>query len=87
MQPVWASVVLSQTGVLCAYQLGFVPPAQGIEWAYALLAGLCGLGPVVLRHGPGALPMQSMRNARSSAGAHVHFRGLDRGRDLNTDGP
>lgn len=29
-------------------------PGATVQWAYLLIAGLCGMGPVVLRNGPGA---------------------------------
>lgn len=65
MQAVWGSVVLSQLFVLVWHQMG-IPllvyitgekfPSSGttVEWAYLLLAGCLGMGPVVLRNGPGA---------------------------------
>jgi hypothetical protein len=58
---VWSVVVLSQTLVLVSYQFGLVPAAPGIEWAYALVAGLLGLGSVTLRAGPGKLPVDTYR--------------------------
>jgi hypothetical protein len=63
MQMVWAIVVLSQLAVLVLQQTGLIGSQPSIEWAYVLIGGLCGLGPLVLRHGPGVLPMQSMKNA------------------------
>jgi hypothetical protein len=63
MQAVWAIVVLVELGVLASQQIGLIETRPSIEWAYVLIGGLCGLGPLVLRHGPGVLPMQSMRNA------------------------
>jgi hypothetical protein len=65
---VWATVVLSQLAVLVAVQVGLVTPRseEFISWAYLLIGGLCGLGPLALRHGPGVLPMQSMRSATSA---------------------
>lgn len=32
----------------------FPSPGSTIEWAYLLIGGLCGMGPIVLRSGPGA---------------------------------
>jgi hypothetical protein len=63
MQYVWGIVVLSQLAVLVSQQTGLIGSQPSIEWAYLLIGGLCGLGPLVLRHGPGVLPMQSMKNA------------------------
>jgi hypothetical protein len=66
LQRVWAVVVLSQTFVLfwaqwCApilYAYGFMDRgwhAGGtVEWAYLLVGALLGMGPMVLRSGPGA---------------------------------
>lgn len=66
LQAMWAAVVGSQLFVLVWHQLGipFVVfmgwaktyPSSGttVEWAYLLLAGCLGMGPVVLRNGPGA---------------------------------
>jgi hypothetical protein len=59
----WATVTLSQLIVLLWHQLGIpalvyftqVPyPSSGstVEWAYALLGGLVGLGVTMLRKGP-----------------------------------
>jgi hypothetical protein len=66
LQVVWATTMLSQLFVLVWHQWG-IPfivfmkwtasyPASGstVEWAYLLLAAGLGLGPVVLRNGPGA---------------------------------
>lgn len=66
MKVVWASVTISQLLVLLWHQVG-IPfivfmkwsqsyPSSGstVEWAYALVAACVGLGPVVLRTGPGA---------------------------------
>jgi hypothetical protein len=66
MQWVWATVVWSQLAVLLWHQVGISAlvyvtarpwPSSGstVEWAYLLVGGLCGLGPLVLRRGPGAL--------------------------------
>lgn len=60
---VWATVVLSQLGVLTAHQTGFIAASASIEWAYLLIGGLCGLGPIILRHGPGMLPVRSIADA------------------------
>jgi hypothetical protein len=67
MQVVWASVTISQLLVLLWHQVGITAlcysvgkascyPSSGttVDWAYLLLAGCVGLGPVVLRSGPGA---------------------------------
>jgi hypothetical protein len=65
MQRVWASVVISQLGVLLWAQLG-VPllfafgmlpnwkAGTTAEWAYLLVGACLGMGPMVLRSGPGA---------------------------------
>lgn len=64
VRAVWASVTLSQLLVLLWHQVGIPAvvyftghpyPSSGttVEWAYLLLAGCVGLGPVVLRAGPG----------------------------------
>ena len=65
MQRVWASVVLSQLFILVWSQF-FVPLlfAYGVlpnwkagttgEWAYLLIGACLGMGPMVLRSGPGA---------------------------------
>ncbi len=69
---VWATVVLSQTCVLVFQQIG-VPaivyfgggswPSAGatIDWAYLLIVGLCGLGPVVLNAGPGKVNLDAVK--------------------------
>src|SRR5690606_5411041 len=65
MQTVWGAVVISQLFVLLWHQAGIPAlvyltgagyPSSGttVEWAYLLLAGCLGMGPVVLRSGPGA---------------------------------
>lgn len=70
MQIVWASVTISQLFVLLWHQLGipwFVLlmrqtqpgwqyPSSGstVEWGYLLVAACVGLGPVIMRAGPGA---------------------------------
>lgn len=67
MQWVWGSTVISQVLVLIWHQVGIPAlcffegvkacyPSSGttVEWAYLLVAGLMGLGPVVLRAGPAA---------------------------------
>lgn len=67
MQVVWGTVVISQTLVLLWHQIGIPAlcfyvgnkacyPSSGttVEWAYLLVVGLCGLGPVMLRSGHGA---------------------------------
>ncbi len=74
MQCVWASVCWSQLLVLVWYQAG-VPllcyavgnktcfPSAGstIEWAYLLLAACLGMGPVILRNGPGKLDINEFK--------------------------
>jgi len=69
---VWATVVLSQCAVLVFQQVG-VPaivyfgggewPSAGatIDWAYLLIVGLCGLGPVVLNAGPGKVNLDAVK--------------------------
>lgn len=69
---VWAIVVLSQVCVLVFQQVG-VPaivyfgggtwPSAGatIDWAYLLIVGLCGLGPVVLNAGPGKVNIDALK--------------------------
>lgn len=66
MAAVWAAVTLSQLGVLLWHQLGIPAvmalgwvsryPSSGstVEWAYLLVGACVGLGPLVLRAGPGA---------------------------------
>lgn len=67
MQAVWAAAAVSQLIVLVWHQMGipalcyFVGnpacyPSSGatVNWSYLLLAALMGMGPVVLRDGPGA---------------------------------
>lgn len=66
MQIMWAVALGTQIFVLFWYQwvVPFIVfmewasryPSAGstVEWAYALIAGLLGMGPVVLRNGPGA---------------------------------
>jgi len=70
---VWSIVVLSQLFVLLMAQVG-VPavvylfggnwPSAGatIDWAYLLVAGLCGLGPVVLNRGPGKVDVNGLKS-------------------------
>ncbi|WP_027578498.1 hypothetical protein [Bradyrhizobium sp. Ai1a-2] len=69
---VWAIIVLSQLGVLVWQQLGVpavvylwggVWPSAGatIDWAYLLIAGMCGLGPVVLNAGPGKVNVDALK--------------------------
>jgi hypothetical protein len=69
---VWATVVLSQLAVLVWQQVGvpamvFIfarpwPPAGAtIEWAYLLISGLCGLGPVILNAGPGKVNVDALK--------------------------
>lgn len=69
---VWSAVVLSQLGVLLWAQVGISAylrafggswPSSGatIDWAYLLVAGLCGLGPVVLNSGPGKVSLTGLK--------------------------
>ncbi len=69
---VWAIVVLSQLSVLLWAQVGISAlvywkggawPSAGatIDWAYLLVAGLCGLGPVVLNSGPGKVNLDGLK--------------------------
>lgn len=69
---VWATVVLSQLCVLLFLQVGISAvvycfggawPSAGAtgDWAYLLIAGLCGLGPVVLNGGPGKVNVDSLK--------------------------
>lgn len=66
MQRMWVAVVASQLFVLLWHQFA-IPfivfigltaryPSSGatVEWAYLLIAACLGMGPVVLRNGPGA---------------------------------
>lgn len=72
MQAVWASVVISQLFVLLWHQVGIPAyveltghryPSSGttVEWAYLLLAACLGMGPVVLRNGPGTLSTANIK--------------------------
>lgn len=74
MQVVWASATLSQLFVLLWHQVG-IPfivfmgwtaryPSSGttVEWSYLLLGACLGLGPLVLRGGPGALPVDRYKS-------------------------
>jgi len=72
MRIVWAIVVLSQLGVLLWAQVGIPAfgrlfggewPSAGatIDWAYLLVVGLCGLGPVVLNKGPGKVDLSNLK--------------------------
>lgn len=66
MQSVWATVVITQLFVLLWHQIGIPAivaleivekyPSSGstVEWAYALIGALMGLGPMVFRTGPAA---------------------------------
>lgn len=69
---VWAIVVLSQLMVLLWLQVGISTlvylfggswPSAGAtgDWAYLLIAGLLGLGPVVLNGGPGKVSVDSLK--------------------------
>lgn len=65
MKAVWSTVVITQLFVLLWHQVGIPAvvfftdldyPSSGstVEWAYALIGALMGLGPMVFRTGPGA---------------------------------
>ncbi len=66
MQKVWGFAVITQLFVLLWHQVGIPAivalgliqryPSSGttVEWAYMLVGALMGLGPLVLRSGPGA---------------------------------
>jgi hypothetical protein len=67
MQTMWVTVITTQLFVLVWHQLGIPAvtfftgaayPSSGstVEWAYALIGALMGLGPMVLRTGPAAAP-------------------------------
>lgn len=69
---VWAIVVLSQLAVLLWLQVGISAlvyvkggawPSAGAtgDWAYLLIVGLLGLGPVVLNGGPGKVNVDSLK--------------------------
>lgn len=74
MQAVWASVAVSQLLVLLWHQVGipfvvfmkwatvYPPSGSTVEWAYLLLAFCLGAGPVVLRSGPGAMPVDKLKS-------------------------
>ena len=73
MVRIWAAVILSQLAVLLWHQLGIPAftavtgspyPSSGAsaDWAYLLIAALMGMGPLVLRSGPGAAnPMERFK--------------------------
>lgn len=72
LQAVWASVTISQLLVLLWHQVGIPAlvyfghgpyPSSGgtVEWAYALLGGCVGFGPLVLRNGPGAISPEKLK--------------------------
>ncbi|MFL9829068.1 hypothetical protein, partial [Rhodoplanes sp. SY1] len=63
VRAVWAAVTLSQLAVLLWHQVGIPAlvyvtgeryPSSGttVDWAYALVFGCLGLGPMVMRSGP-----------------------------------
>ena len=69
---VWAVVVLSQLGVLLWSQLGAPAivyvwggawPSAGatINWAYLVVVGALGMGPVVLNAGPGKVNLDGLK--------------------------
>lgn len=66
MQSIWGSVVITQLFVLLWHQLGIPAvvyfgygpyPSSGstVEWAYALIGALMGLGPMIMRTGPASV--------------------------------
>ncbi|MGY3607687.1 MULTISPECIES: hypothetical protein [unclassified Bradyrhizobium] len=73
LQRVWAIATLSQLFVLVWHQfvipfivfMGLTAryPSSGttVEWAYLLVGALLGLGPLVLRNGPGALSPDKLK--------------------------
>lgn len=72
LKVVWATVTLSQLCVLLWHQAGIPAlvyfghgpyPSSGstVEWAYALLGGCIGLGPIVLRAGPGSVNTDKLK--------------------------
>lgn len=75
MQVMWATVVGSQLFVLLWHQtaipfivfMGWTTryPSSGttVEWAYLLLGACLGLGPLVLRNGPGASTIDRLKDA------------------------
>jgi hypothetical protein len=75
LRVVWASTTISQLLVLLWHQVGIPAivavgiidhyPSSGstVEWAYALLGACLGLGPLVLRTGPGAANLSSLKAA------------------------
>lgn len=74
MKVVWASATLSQLFVLLWHQMGIPAvvyftghgyPSSGstVEWAYALLAACLGMGPVVLRTGPGSNLLDKLKGS------------------------
>jgi len=74
MQICWGSVVLSQLFVLLYHQLAipfiifmgwatkYPPSGSTVDWAYLLVAGCLGLGPVVLNGGPGKFDISKYKN-------------------------
>lgn len=65
MQSIWATVIVTQLFVLLWHQMGIPAvtyftgnayPSSGstVEWAYALIGALMGLGPMIMRTGPAA---------------------------------
>lgn len=71
MMRAWSIVVYSQLAVLLWHQigipavvfLGYKYPSSGttVDWAYALLAGMLGLGAVALRTGPAKFDMDKLK--------------------------
>lgn len=74
LRVVWASTTISQLLVLLWHQVGIPAivaaglidryPSSGstVEWSYALLGACLGLGPLVLRTGPGASPLSNLKS-------------------------
>lgn len=66
MQSIWGCVVITQLFVLLWHQLGIPAvvyfgygpyPSSGstVEWAYALIGALMGLGPMIMKTGPASV--------------------------------
>ena len=72
MMRAWSIVVYSQLAVLLWHQVGipavvffgYKYPSSGttVDWAYALLAGMLGLGAVALRAGPAKFDMDKLKS-------------------------
>lgn len=66
MQSIWGCVIITQLFVLLWHQLGIPAvvyfgwgpyPSSGstVEWAYALIGALMGLGPMIMKSGPASV--------------------------------